>query len=149
MEKLIPIQEHSDWLASQKGLLSPNAWHLHRKRVNFGKQPLEIWQFVPCKLLNGIWVVLEFPIKEKYYDEYHEFQEEHYYSDILEYQQAKERCLFEGFEIRDKGNFYFIEQEHSCIWYRVLKYNTKSTIENLLIFKAVKLTPTAQKQIGI
>ena len=32
--------------------------------ANFLKQKLEIWQVVPCKLVDGVWVVLEEP---KYY----------------------------------------------------------------------------------
>lgn len=78
-------------------------YHHLDKVVNYAdflSQPLELWMFVPCKLVAGVWVVLEEPF---------------YYNDFLlnkipttnfrlnfriknecrEYQEAKSKCLFE------------------------------------------------------
>lgn len=63
MKTLSSIAEHSDWLENSH--LFPNEkWELHRKRVEFGKQQLEKWMFVPSKLVDGVWVVLEEPNTE-------------------------------------------------------------------------------------
>lgn len=56
--------------------------------ANFLKQPLEIWMFVPCKLVGDVWVVLEEPV---YTNPSNKFYNEVY---VKEYQQAKERCFF-------------------------------------------------------
>jgi hypothetical protein len=59
------------------------------KYANFLKQPLELWMFIPCDEEGN---VLEEPNEEfelSYWD---------YSTKSSKYQQAKERCLFEGFE---------------------------------------------------
>ena len=65
MKTLTSISKHSDWLDSID-IVILDKWNLHRKRVNFGKQPLAIYQFVPCKLIDGEWVVLEEPNPNKF-----------------------------------------------------------------------------------
>jgi len=55
--------------------------------AKFLKQPLSIEMFVPCKLVDGVWVVL---------DQFMEIKGRKL--ELKEYQQAKEKCLFEGFE---------------------------------------------------
>lgn len=104
--------------------------------ANFLKQPLELEMFVPVDEEGN---VFEEPIETvggvELYSE--------------KYQKAKEKVLFEGFEIRDKGNFYFIEQKRSCLYYRVLKNNSKAKIEKLLVFNEVTLTESAIKQLGL
>jgi len=147
MKTLTSISKHSDWLDSIDIVLLYK-WNLHRRRVEFGKQPLAIYQFVPCKLVDGEWVVLEEPknmadaILDG--DKGKEWAEKR-----NEYKEALDKVLFEGFEIIDKGNFYFIERKETIIYLRVLKKNTKSTIENLLQFNNVPLTKTALKEIGL
>jgi len=119
----------------------------HENYANFLKQPLELWMFVPCDESKNI---IDEPVHYETWLKLHKSEGSTIgFDEHLKHQQAKEKCLFEGFEIIDKGNFYFIEQKYSCIWYRVLKKNTKAIIENLLCFNEVKLTKTAQKQIGL
>lgn len=132
--------------------------------ANFLKQPLEIWMFVPCKLVDGVWVFLEEPKlvydKEDVMGVYNGiFQNHNQYLD--EYQQAKERCLFDGFEFTESQK-YSIKNgiQNSIHWYTKnrLYLTTKKedsyrsyfqlyTIEDLIQCD-LKLTPTAQKQIG-
>ena len=121
-----------------------------RNYARFLKQPLQLGFFVPCDEDGN---VLCEP------DEYQEFLKigqqgimcwgYNIYNQCLNFHKAKERVLFKGFEIRDKGNFYFVERKESTLFRRVLNKNTKSTIEDLLIWGNVELTETAIKQIGL
>lgn len=87
----------------------------------FLKQPLELWMFVPCDD-NGDIIPLE------YNDEEHPFVQH------LGYQQAKERCLFNGFDV-EKANILI-----KCF----------SNIEALSrLNKKFELTQTAIKQLGL
>lgn len=134
--------------------------------ANFLKQPLELWMFVPCGLEGN---VLEEPKDDSYLGGRGE-------TDVLkllrfehetdQYQQAKKRCLFEGFEIvKDKykscqREFIYLPNTETQIW-RKITYHTGlieyfffdyyeqfRTIENLVKYN-LELTPTALKQIGI
>lgn len=74
------------------------------KMVSFAKflnSPLNLGMFVPAKLVDGVWVVLEEPLKMDYIP-FEGRQTKHpiecYESDLKEYQEAKDRVLFEGFE---------------------------------------------------
>lgn len=130
-------------------LLGWNDIAILRNYANFLKQPLELWMFVPCELVDGVWVVLKEPNKNdtKYQAdcEFDYFDEINYKKDLQEYQQAREKCLFDGFKsvpfsnsVR-KGN-YIID----------FNYTENINIESLLHHDIVfELTPTAQKQIGL
>ena len=106
------------------------------------QQKLSIHQFIPCKLVEGVWVVLEEP--------------SHYLlwlvgiapddtqmNECQEFQQAKELCLFEGFY--SKNGIVFTPQNQIMVGNIFLE---KMTIENIVDLKP-KLTPTALKQIGL
>lgn len=116
--------------------------------ANFLKQPLELGMFVPVDEDGNVMeephnfgLLHTYPTGDKLMDLSFEL--------ALKYQKAKEKVLFEGFEIRDKGNFYFIEEKKSCLYYRVLKKNSKATIEKLLVFNETILTESAIKQLGL
>lgn len=101
--------------------------------AEFLKQPLELWMVVPCDENGNI---LEDP------DIYGEESEEldNYRK---EFQQAKERCLFEGFYVKDgivftPGNIVMVQKS-------LLE---KITVENILGY-GYKLTQTAIKQLGL
>ena len=68
--------DQGDWYFKEQSKLDKI-----RSYANFLKQPLELWMFVPCKLVDGVWVVLE--EKKPFQDNY------------FEYQQAKDICVFE------------------------------------------------------
>lgn len=129
------VSEHSDWLAGLGDITVRDKWIKHRDRVEFGKQPLEIWQFVPCKLVDGVWFFLEEP---------QIFKELR----MKEFQQAKERCLFEGIEYiesKKEGTYSFFRiAELGVINYPHFWKNF--TIEDLVKYNP-KLTATAKKQI--
>lgn len=157
MRNLTSISEYSDWLEENYNS-SITKWNLHRQRVEFGKQKLELWQFAPCKLVDGVWVVLEEPTTRW------KSNEERWGTSIetdewKEYQQAKERCLFECVEVNfrknDNGNtfisFYFSKDNFFCGWFfnGVLDdEDEENTIEDLVKYKPL-LTATAQKQLGL
>lgn len=111
------------------------------KYANFLSKTLEIWQFVPCKLVEGVWVVLE--EKKPFQDHYYEWEE------------AKDRCYFEGFELITKpnGNRY-IQKNQTIIFFNTeedfdYRLNVKlKTIEDLLKYN-LELTPTGQKESGL
>lgn len=130
--KLISITEHSKWLGT-KFEDAETKWKLHCKRIVFGEQPLELWMFVPCKFVDGVWVVLEEP------KEYNLFKQG-VCNDFLkanickEYQQAKERCLFEGITE--------IESDY------IISSSDNNTIEDITAYNFT-LTASAQKQIEL
>lgn len=134
MAELTSIAKHSDWLDNQS-MTVEEKWNCHRKRVEFGKQPLEIWQFVPCKLVDGVWVVLEdcdcvsdngCCVKRN------------------EYQQGKSLCLFEGFELIDEKQNTWIFKFKNETWF----IQKDETIEFLTDME-ITLTPASEKQIGL
>jgi len=71
------------------------------KYAQFLIQKLELWMFVPCKLVDGVWIALEKPEFPKYENRRaHDGLAELYDFQLKEYEEAKERCLFEGFKIK-------------------------------------------------
>ena len=100
--------------------------------AKFIKQPLTIGMFVPCDLHGNV-LEEKKPFQDKYY----------------EYQEARERCLFKGFEVDYdrivKNNEIRIQFND----YSVYLNNSKtmiSTIEDLVKYN-LELTTTAQKEI--
>lgn len=126
--------------------------------ANLLKQPLKLWMFVPCKLVDGVWVVLEQPkfhYTEQALKQLKGFEldiaEEVNFS-IKEYQQAKELILFEGFEI-DYDNI--IQSNNIRLWFKsesdIYIHNTRNkvfAIEDLVKYN-LELTPAAKKQFNI
>lgn len=96
--------------------------------ANFLKQKLELWMFVPCKLVEGVWV----PIKGK---ENHFIRKE-----LDEFREADKIVLFEGFEIDIFGYAYNGEI--------IIVFPSSDTIEDYVGYD-LELTPTAKKQIGL
>lgn len=145
MKKLTSIAEHSDWL-DKSPYMNNRKWELHRQRVDFGKQPLALWMFVPCELVDGVWVVLKEPNteNEKYRmivgEEKENILDLHSFDcDVEEYQQAKERCLFEGFEM---DNSFVTHKSHNSFFYPISCLH-EQTIEDLVKYN-LELTKTAQ-----
>jgi hypothetical protein len=112
--------------------------------ARFLKQPLELWMFVPC---DDDGTVLEEKNFNKVSWELNDY-----------YQQAKERCLFDGFEIikqnfsgkdyrlvRNKDTYVFFYDKIKNKWEQVNDYKT---IESL-VFYNLTITATALKQIGL
>lgn len=124
--------------------------------ANFLKQPLELLMFVPCKLVDGVWVVFEKP-KPCDCMGYIEDCGGCEFTNI-EYQEAKSRCLFEEFEIKERKSYgmsFKYIQNGSFIMYcfnrttNRFEENIKlKNIEDLVKYE-LELTPTALKQIGL
>jgi len=104
------------------------------------KQPLELWMFVPCDKEGD---VLEHPNYFKTCNS--DFNNFNYADYCLEYQQAKEVCIFYGcvyddeMEVvrsQDGENIFYITQKQLWDIESAIQYN-------------LELTKTAQKQLGL
>jgi len=103
-------------------------------------KPLEKWMFVPCDEDGN---VLEEPQRWNDYLEFPEsFDGNKERHDFYAYEQAKERCLFEGLVIKGK----FINHKESDIIF--VKGFANVIIENLVKYN-LQLTKTAIKQLGL
>lgn len=110
------------------------AFNLCEKYANFLKQPLELWMFIPCDEDGNV-------ITRKY-DTGHNASDR-------EYQQAKERCLFEGFELKGQTDYSFVYKNKNIFPYFISK---KGTIEDLTFHISncdLQLTQTALKQLSL
>jgi hypothetical protein len=114
----------------------------------FLKQTPQIWMFVACKLVDGVWVVLELPKVCICTD---------LCSLCKEYQQAKERCYFDGWEYdgMEEGFIYikkddtlliFDTENKTLMFLNTMVTDNISTIEDLIPYN-LTLTATAQKEI--
>lgn len=117
-----------DYTKSISGVLNMNHSYVEDKYLQmesceryaeFLSMPLTLGMFVPT---DGFGKFLECPYE---YDGNASREWE------LEYEKALSNVIFEGLKITDKGNFYFIEKNESCLYFRILK-NTKTTVESLL-----------------
>lgn len=121
-------------------------YHHLEKVVNYSDfliQILELWMFVPCKLIDGVWVVLEEPSGYDLWisgivSDMPEFKE---------YQEAKERCLFEGFEFKGETDFSWIFKHGKTYPVMISKRNIEYLVT--IFNREIELTPAAQKQIGL
>lgn len=117
--------------------------------TKFLKQPLELWMFIPCDEDGN---VLEEPIEtiggvEMY---------------VKRYQQAKKRCLFEGWnyniakfsdnpfiELRDENNNYLaydVDDKNFQYAEELFTDSENKNIEDIVKYN-LQLTSTAQKQL--
>jgi len=120
-----------------------------RNNRAFLKQPLSIEMFVPCKLVDGFWVVLEEPIDNTCENCNHK-QDFDICCRFEEYQKAKESCLFEGFIFYKDDNESFSLDLINSDGSETFCFMKNETIEDLLGFDYYfKLTATALKQIGL
>jgi len=101
--------------------------------ANFLKQPLELCMFVPCDEDNNV-------LKEE--------TEYSAYADDLKYQQAKERCLFEGFNFLERNKKVFHVENKKEVFGVGYKNGIFKTIEDLVKYD-IELTKTAKKLIGL
>lgn len=107
--------------------------------AKFLKLYLKLWMFVPCDEDGNV-------LEEPHREDYDMYDDTVFLIDMKKYQQAKERCLFDGFEIYDEetlrfkgvfikfSDFFKIDVEG-------LEYYCSST--------KLQLAPTALKQIGL
>ena len=102
MKTLTSISEHSDYL-EKKYIFDNEKWHLHRKRVLFGKRQPQLSDFVPCGE-DGL------PIEKP---SEHLENRSLYYQELEAYQQALDKVLFKGWVYYEKdsisSDFYDIK----------------------------------------
>ena len=149
----------TDFVLKQNKILETYVNHLRKplfeKIVNYAaflKQPLKLEMFVPCDEEGN---VLEEPKRWKDYLQYPDsFDGNKEWDELYDYQQAKEKVLFEGFEI-DKNLYLVYKNEISIgrfIFYengsKFLFRDNFKTIEDLVEF-GFKLTENTIKQIGL
>lgn len=158
MKKVIlkSISAHSDEI-DELPINYKDSWLMHRKYVEFCKQSLNLGMFVPAKIIDGGWVVLEEPFNDGQNDQY-------YSSAMEEYQETKSRCLFEGWHYKKdcmgfkkvySSDFQINLDTLECEFYIdgmhfedfKLKGNNIESLSNQL--SGILLTQTAQKQIGL
>jgi len=161
MKKLISSKEYIILVWKMVGLTYIQKLHLLVAYANFLSKKLELWMFIPCKLVDGVWVVLEEPDGDNYKsDEEKEIPKFDYFKykkDSEEYQEAKDRVLFEGFEkiiTNNSGSFeimkdgfqvyYYKSIPDYCLW---LGSQKEKLVEDLVKYN-LELTQTAQKQLS-
>jgi hypothetical protein len=117
--------------------------------ANFLKQPLELWMFVPCDEKGNVLehsIEPEYPYNDKTCDIWSQYD-----IYLKKYQQAKERVLFEGFEI--KGDFLLLNNYTFAVTSDLKLYiEDFGCVEKLLyhyLGNDIELTPTAIKKIGL
>ena len=108
--------------------------------AKFIKQPLKLEMFVPCDEDGEI---LDEP---RDYEQRLPNMMTEYNDEIYRYKQAKEKVLFEGFEITDETEFLISKYGFSLYFNQIEDFN----IEHLLTWSnEIQLTENAIKQIGL
>ena len=142
MDKLIPL---IDYVLEQD--LPQPIGRTAGQMVKYGlflRQKLELWMFVPCKLVDDVWIILEEPVYTEPSNMYYNN------SYVKEYKEAKDRCLFEGvtyIPAEDKNSYDIIRicKEISVINYP--KFWKDAIVESLIPYNLI-LTETAKKIIN-
>lgn len=158
MKKLISAKEYIILVWEMAGLTYIQKLHLLVAYANFLSQPLTLGMFVPCKLVGGVWVVLEDPVNYSAFEVGMSRKDFNFcFPDCQEYQEAKDRVLFEGFEkiiTNNSGSFeimrdgfqvyYYKSIPDYCLW---LGSQKEKLVEDLVKHN-LELTQTAQKQLS-
>ena len=79
--------------------------------MEFLQQKPELWMFVPAIQKDGVWVVLEKPEKENYTEEDLSIGEMG--CDFIEYQEALDRVLFDGWKLNSLEPFLSVVNHRS------------------------------------
>lgn len=113
--------------------------------ADFLKQPLSLSMFVPCKEVDGKWVVLEEPKEEKIWRQEMGgiIYQKTFKEAVEEYQQAKKRVFFEGF-VNQLGIITNGKTQFSIGSIRNGGYSVE-----MAIHPSITLTPNTQKQLGL
>lgn len=171
MEKLISmvdfVKQENEKIQSE--LCLPGFTNNVSNYANFLSQKLELWMFIPCKFVGGVWVVLEEP---EHYQGWYKWGSFSKHGDSIvkkcsdyhaELKEAKDRVFFEGFTIvsdmylQTKRTFYFTGKLRIASKYEYhsgeIKLNfdlnhDNKTIEDLVKYN-LELTETAKKEIGL
>ena len=138
MKKLIPMV---DFILEQNEIhytiqSEEQAFYIIVNYANFLKQPLELWMFVPCDDNGNV-----IDVNNRY-----ETENDHLNIELdNSFIQAKERVLFDGFELKGETELSWIFSLNNNFPVMIFK---KYTIENLSKLN-ITLTKSAIKQIGL
>jgi len=135
MKTLTSISEHSDYL-EKKYIFDNEKWHLHRKRVLFGKRQPQLSDFVPCGE-DGL------PIEKP---SEHLENRSLYYQELEAYQKALDKVLFKGFEICRRN------ERMDCVYNKELDLHISTKFDKTLEYLTpynLELTDNAIKIIGV
>lgn len=124
--------------------------------TDFLKQSLEIWMFIPCKLVDDIWVALN---KPKDYNKFLQLTHGNFslwYNSCFEYQEAEVNLIFKGFEIVEENKYqiHLIYKTNLIVFYKTRQtffYNNKpqiKTLEDLTKYN-IELTDQLAKKLGL
>lgn len=117
------------------------------KNAEFLKQPVELWMFVPCKLVDSKWIPMEEPKKQYIYSWNPNASPNPLTEEYKEYRQAKERVLFEGWTYFE-DNVVEFKTERGYIYLDIEElYTLEDLTENEEDTRV--LTPIALKQLGL
>lgn len=120
----------------RKGYISVEEYYKQTSAYSmFLKQPLELWQFIPCDPEGN---VLEEPEQDDLSSSF--FEKQTSFHSEKKYEAAKQHCLFEGFTY---------DRQYEVIVYEGMAYDIENkTIESFMqSYGKFKLTPTALNQI--
>ena len=128
MKKLISMKE---FILEQKEYSIENLFKI-KKYANFLNQPLKKGMFVPCDEEDNI---LQEPKKENYTDNTG-FVNNAYFIETNDYQKAKERVIFDGFELtKEKNGLIKIEKKTETFYIDLL--NNKFYYVDIVHWKSV------------
>ena len=117
------------------------------KYANFLNQPLKLEMFVPCDDEGNI---LEEPNRWNDYLEFPEsFDGNKEWDELYDYQQAKEKVLFEEIEFRKYGGVIFLTIKLEPFAFFDFNVKFKNLTIEYLIQYDLQLTENAVKQIGL
>jgi hypothetical protein len=116
------------------------------KFVRFLALKLQLWMFIPC---NSKGEPLEEPFDYGIYKHGIRGGNEEWNNQCQEYQKAKDRCLFKGFEISPSKHNIVIGNERIKLVYntKLKSFSPIKSIQNLT--NKVELTPEGIKQAGL
>lgn len=111
------------------------------KYAEFFKKPLTLEMFVPCDENGNV-------LEEPYFDG----ENDNYYNSAMdEFQKAKEKVLFEGFEVEPTENnqfqYLWLDKKFICS-FPLIEADRIRKVEDLIPYE-IELTPSALKAIGI
>lgn len=141
-----PIGFYADKLDYQEG--QSNAMSYVISYANLLSKKLELWMFVPCKFIEGVWVALEEPKNYNIWEDLHFNNGKNNgtigFEEHLDFKEAKEKNIFKGCYLFDGWCLQFESGELFCSKESLKDYN----VEDLVKYN-LELTPTAKKQIGL
>jgi len=159
MEKVI-LKSMVDFVLEQDeepilGLISHD-YRKIRRYANFLNKPLNLGMFVPCDSKGNVLV----EPKNTYLNDLSSEESTHRLNLLKEYQEAKDRVIFDGFEVfRSVSALISFSKVKNGLgrldWNKegnfMMGYTEESTIEDLYNshYTDLELTPTAQKQLKL